>query len=202
MTLADGMNEISKEKRANQINSFMRFAKDYAEQGLEEEMIKELLVLDGCDSCIAKELADSAINNIPEDYVFGEPPVSFNDVRERVLSSLKQAPIDKYSSYFEGKKKYADIKHRILLARDNKSEQLFGEILREISPLVDDLIVQNKALASSAYSEKTSEVESLEQDLFGVWPVELIKKYAQKEKASLKFVNRKNFKDHKSPFMM
>ena len=77
--------------------------------------------------------------------------------------------------YFE---KYADNKfkdtvNRILIARDNCNDRsiIVSEVIQELEPLVDDLIITNEALVEDEkVANKVDDKERLEQKLFGVWP--------------------------------
>ena len=178
-----------KKQQREGIEQYGALAEQYAKQGFDVESMAELLQLDGCDTDKSKLIARTAANKLPPGYFLDTVPISFEEVREIVSESIKSASLDRWKLYF-GKyagNKYANTLNRIIVARDKSLKLCVSEIEEEISPLVQDLLLTNKALSSEdKIAGSINDKEALEQELFGVWPVHLIQKRAEIDKADEK----------------
>jgi hypothetical protein len=144
---------------------------------MDQKSISELLFIKGCSDEIAEKIAKKKTDSLPENYHTGNPPSSFFDVESKVKETIRSASIKDIETYFEkyAGKEFEGIKNRILIARDNLSESFVSEIVREIEPFVDGLIVENTALSNEEKQDnQIDDKERLEQDLFGIWPVSMI----------------------------
>ena len=181
MDIVDSLLKLQKKDRDGEMEKFQDVADKYASQGFNMGSIQDLLEIEGCSAKIAKEMATESSSSLPRRYAEENPPESFYDVMGSVKKTIKSASIEDLQEYFE---KYADSKfknmvNRILIARDGNSDTLVSEITQELEPLVDDLIVTNKALSlNKKIASSVDEKEKLEQRLFGVWPAFLIKERA------------------------
>ena len=178
MDIVDSLRKQQKASETERIQGFVHSAAKYAEQGYDLESITELLQVEGCDIPTSKKIAFSISFALPHRYATEMPPDSFIDVIDLVKESVQLASREDFEEYFS---KYADNKfkgiiNRILIARDNNSDTLVSEVVQELEPLVDDLIVTNKALSlDEKFAGKIDEKEKIEQKLFGVWPVRMIR---------------------------
>lgn len=166
---------------------YAQLARDYAEQGFEPDSVAELLGIDGCPKDVAKDLAENKVAEIPEDYHVGTPPVSYEDIRATIDETIKRGSLDKLKEYFEqhSDQKLSGIINRILLARDSRTNIMFEEIHKELEPVLDDIVITNKAMSGvfTTASNNNSAKEAMEQELFGIWSPSLIQKHAKKEEA-------------------
>lgn len=185
------------DENCNYIEKHQFSASKYAEMGLEENEIKEILKVEGCDSELSSKLAATAFSKMPENYIFIDPPKSINDVVGTIKNTIKNASKDILDEYFEkyASKRYSGAGNRILIARDNLSESFINEVVAELTPLVDDLIVSNSAYSLTEEASTSGRKEELEQELFGVWPVDTIRGHAKKEKGDIKLAKRSKPKE-------
>ncbi len=179
MDLYDSLLKQKENELLDEIEKFSVLVDKYASHGFDEDGIVEMLQIDGCSVETSKKLASGAISSLPYKYTHETPPESFMDVVKTVKNTILSSSIDDLEKYF---KKYADynefkgIINRILLARDSNSDLLVSEVIQELEPLVDDLIITNKALSlDNKIASTVNEKEKTEQKLFGVWPVNLVK---------------------------
>jgi endo-1,4-beta-mannosidase len=187
MDMKQSINNIDNTNQSQYIDKHRTAAREYACQGLDADLVQELLQVDGCDIETSKKLAGISVESMPDNYIFGDPPTSWydDDIQYKVMDTIKNSSREKLEKYFQNfaDKKYSETINRILLARDNHSEFMFSEVRKELEPLVENLILTARALSDSPDEIKIGEREQLEQELFGVWPAELLKKHARNEKA-------------------
>ena len=193
MDLTDSLLKQQKADESNRIAPFLSSAAKYASQGFDFNSVSEILQVEGCDVETSKKIALSVINELPFKYAEEMPPDSFVDVIDIIKDTIKSASREDLEGYFN---KYADnefksIINRILIARDNNSDTLVSEVVQELEPLVDDLIVTNKALSlDEKFASTIDEKEKIEQKLFGVWPVHLVRERLAMDKGDLKVLKR------------
>jgi len=197
MDLYESFKKMKDDENCNYIEKHQFSASKYAEMGLEENEIKEILKVEGCDSELSSKLAATAFNKMPENYIFIDPPKSINDVIGTIKNTIKNASKDVLDEYFEkyASKRYSGVVNRILIARDNFSETFIDEVVSEITPLVDNLIISNSAFSLTKEESSSGRKEELEQELFGVWPVCTIRSHAQKEKGDIKLAKKSKPKE-------
>jgi hypothetical protein len=195
MEIPEIMIKNENEKNREIFKKYQSSAEKYVSQGFDEDSVSDILKIDGCPKEIANKLAGFIFNNIPKDYGTSNPPLSFEDVRDHIKESIMTASIDKIDDYFNrfANKSHNEIKNRILIARDNGGNAFLSEVLSELEPLVEDLIVTNNALSNDQkVANSIDEKEMLEQDLFGVWPPHLIKERKRMENGDSKLMEKSN----------
>jgi hypothetical protein len=197
MDIYECFEKINNAEKVAGLEKFMKDAEMYSEQGFDEGSISDLLQLSGCKRDLAKKIAYASIYTLPEQYNLSNPPDGFYDVKDKVVNTLENASIETLEKYFNNyvSKKYSGIINRIKLARDNGSKTMFSELADEIKPIISNSIIENRALASDVkIASAINEKEKLEQDLFGIWPVHLIQKRANVDKADDKILKRSDIK--------
>lgn len=181
MDIVDSLLKQQNKEKNGEMERFQDIADKYASQGFEAGSIQDLLELEGCSVDVAKKMSKQSSSSLPKRYIEENPPESFYDVRDEIKKTVKSASIEDLKEYFEkyANQEFRNIVNRILIARDGNSDALVSEVAQELEPLVDDLIITNKALSSDRkIASGVDEKEKLEQRLFGVWPAFLIKERA------------------------
>lgn len=186
MDLFESMDNMERREKLSEVSKHEGPARKYASQGFDQELIAELLQIDGCSLDISKELATAAVEDLPLEYTDRDCPKIYEDlkdiVEETILSSASYNTLKEYIEKY-AHKTYKDLASRILIAKDNPSRVILDEIHNELRPLVEDRIYENNVIAKGSSEVKTADKkEELEYKLFGVWPVYLIQKHANKEK--------------------
>jgi len=160
-----------------ELPEIVKKAEKYASQGFDEYSICDLLQVDGCSSELSMKIAMDVINDLPEKFATDTFPRSFEDVKDSVRNAVLTASEEDLDEYFDNYtgEIHKGIKNRILLARD--SGGIFvSEVVQELEPLIDDLIVTNIALSSDKkVINAVDDKERLELRLFGIWPAYLIR---------------------------
>ena len=193
MDLYDSLDKMKQQDIDDELQRYQDASLKFAEQGFAESEVVELLVVEGCSKDNAKILATAAENDLPIDYHKSTPPASFRDVEKHVEKTILEASVKDIDEYLKKNhgKKYAEIINRILMARDQKSEYLVNQVVEEIKPIVEEMIMTNRALATQEKSAGlVDNREKIEQELFGVWPVYLIQKRAEIDKADEKLLKK------------
>lgn len=178
-----------------EFDKFKTSAKDYAEQGFENSTVAELLQIDGCSKKVAQKLSEIQVT--PDDYIYGDPPKGFEDVRKKVEQSVRVAnmsDIEKFLTHYINPPKTETI-DRIKLARATNLPSHYGEVVSELSPIIDAEIVNSRSDSIVESENKSGEREILAQELWGVWPPDLIRKHAKKENASKAILKKAKKKD-------
>jgi len=193
MDIYESLEKIKSADIKDEFEKFSGYAKILAANGMDKKYILELLFLKGCSNDVAEKIAKNQTDSLPENFNTETPPVSFTDVESKVRETIQSASIKDIETYFEkyAGKEFEGIKNRILIARDNSSESLVSEIVREIEPFVDGLIVENTALSNEEkQADQVDDKEILEQNLFGIWPVSMITKKRSIDNADKKLIAR------------
>lgn len=181
MDLRDSMDKIKNQDFDNSKKKYIEAAKKYSSQGFDDDVVAELLQIDGCDIDHSKKIASEATSDIPLDYKLG-PPISYEDVKETVQKTIVGKDLNTLNEYFEN---YAsnkkEIVNKIAAARTSPSGIMTDQIHDELEPLVANLILANMASVKTKGIFRTSQKEQMEKDLFGVWPTELIDAYNRKK---------------------
>ena len=187
---------IMKQRELDQVEASKKFlepAEKYASQGFDEDSVSDLLCLDGCPRGLSEKISHTVANGLPDTYAKDSPPTSFEDVREAVKKAIMTASVDDLNEYFN---KYASnifsgVVNRILLARDCGGNAIVQEVIQELEPLVDDIIVTNAALESNVkVANKVDDKERLEQKLFGIWPAHLVRERNNIDAGDIKLISR------------
>lgn len=201
--IIDNLENIKEAEKIEEAKKYVNAAKKYAAEGLDEEMVSELLHIDGCSAEVSKNLAKAANSSIPSSYTREEPPETYADVKSKVEETIRRAATDsEYSQmikeYFD---KYADPRHKflkdaILFAGLNESPSIFVlDLHKDMGPFVDGMIISNAAIANKKQTVASDEKrEQLEYNLFGVWPAFLIQKHAHRKNVE-KDILDKSLKD-------
>lgn len=192
-TLEDGKRrEFTKYKSA---------ALEYATQGLNEDMVAELLQVDGCSIDTSHKLATAASENLPDDYLHGDPPKTFEDVSKKVEITLRTASIEDIQKYFEKyASKFSSIIEDIKTARATMLDSHYKVVIAQIRPLIDALITNNRADFKMGNITTAGKKEELEQKLWGVWSPELINKFAQREQSEGRVMSKAAKREKNYPF--
>ncbi len=184
MDFFDSLEKIAKTDKKFQSKKYIEAAKDYVLQGFAEDNVAELLQLDGCDIEVSKQLAQTAAVGIPLKYFDNERPEVYADVKQDVEKTIFSGNVEAMSEYFRkyAGKPYENIMPRLIMAKDINTNSYINELHEELRPLVEGRIIENNLLASTGIktSSLIGEKEKFEFDLFGVWPIYLIKKQARK----------------------
>jgi hypothetical protein len=186
-SLSKKLDEINKDKNEKYIVE----AKKIADMGMDKNSIYELLQIKGCSKEDAKKIASSAYESNPDNYATAQAPSNFLDVKDKIKNTILNGSLDTLNDY---QTKYMSKNHqnfidKVKLARDTKSNTITDEILNEIKPFVENLILTNKGLINNKIANKTNEKEEMEKDLFGVWPVNSIKKRIETDKNNERMIN-------------
>ena len=193
MDIYDSMKKIKESNNSDSLEKYSKLSIKFAEQGFDEKGISDLLRYEGCSKEESKKLAKSALDEVPYKFYILDPPDCFDDISDQVENGIKKASIEDIEKYFDKhqNKKFENVKNNILIAKSNGSERYFKEAAHSLKPLVEDLIIAGKALSSQERQEDfLDEKEKLEQNIFGVWPVFLIQKRAQIDKADKKLIDK------------
>ena len=198
MNVYDSLQKIENTATAKKIEEFSKKAELYADQGCDERSIAELIQIDGCDTDLSKRIANAIVEKYPVMFNIDNPPASYQDVKDNVEKTIKEASVEKLDKYFSkfANKEMKNIVHKIVEARSMNSPMIMRSIISdEIEPYVNGIIATNNALArDEKFAAVREEKEVYEQDLFGIWPVDLIKKRASIEKADAAFLRRAKIK--------
>jgi len=186
--------KVSQEKQAT-VEEYSSLAAKYAEQGFDRVTVSELIQVDGCDANLSKKIASAVIDNLPMDYCIESPPTSFSDVKGKVEDLINSpnriVELESYLAQFASKE-YHEIPEQARNAQASMSKNTGRIVAAALEPLVNDLILSNNALSrdEAFVSSGPDQKESLEQDLFGVWPVSLLRHKAGIDKADDKLLKR------------
>lgn len=198
----DGLIKLKNLQDAKTSEAFEKLAKEYANQGFDKPIVAELLEADGCPRDISKQLAESALEKLPNSYNYSDPPETYQDIKETVEKTLASVPEEKLRKYFETitNNKSPDLVNHILMARNNNSSQWGIEVNEKLREITEDIMLTNKTAAlSTPLQLDMSEKETLEQELFGIWPAYLIQKKAHNTKAIERLIGKSKPEDFKDP---
>lgn len=197
MDLYDSLEKNAKEESQDSYNKYKTAAKKYSSQGFDQEMISELLQIDGCPRDTSHRLASDVLDDLPIFYEEG-PPISYEDVKEEVEKTILNTPLDELENYFRSHaSQYLESLKRIAAVRVCPTQIMLDEIHKELEPLVENIILANKVSTESGNIQKTSSKERIEQKLFGIWPIEYLDEFnkrAASEKELLKKASKKSDK--------
>lgn len=192
MELPDSMEKQAELQSVELAKKFTPSAEKYASQGFDENSVCDLLQVDGCPAKLAKKIAFASTCDLPYMYAEDVPPASVEDVRDSIKEAILKASkedLDEYFNKYAGNR-YNGIVNRILIARDNEGIYV-SEVIQELEPLVDDLIVTNTALASDMkVANSVDDKERLEQKLFGIWPAHLIRERSNIDVGDKKVISK------------
>jgi len=194
----DGLIKLKNMQDAKTSEAFENLAKEYANQGFDQPIVAELLEIDGCKRDMSKQLAESAIEKLPNSYNYSDPPETYLDIEETIKTTIASVPEEKLRKYFEilASNKRPDLVNQILMARNNNSSQWIDEVSEELREITEDIMLTNKTAAlSTPLQLNISEKETLEQELFGIWPAYLIQKKAHNTKAIERLMEKSKPKD-------
>lgn len=182
---------LEDEKQA-EFNKFKAAALQYTEDGLSEDMVAELLQIDGCSVENSHKLASASTDSLPDDYLHGQPPKTFDDVANKVDHSVRSASLKDLEVYFEkyAPKKYSGVIEDIKTARATGLPSHYKEVVAQIRPLVDSLIIKHRTNVQMGRVASSGVKEAYEQGLWGVWAPELIAKFAQKENSEAQVLKK------------
>ena len=198
-SIEDSLKKMKKVSNTTEASKYEDKAREYALQGFDFESVEELLYIDGCSEDVARELSVAACSNIPHKYAEYQRPQCYDDVKGHIDRIIVEASgdyiKDSLQLYFDKyvSRKYASLASKILLAHDNPSTLFVSEIHNSLKPLVEDLIISNNIMYQDNIKTASSEVdekERLEYDLFGVWPVYMIKTQKQRIQAEKDIVEK------------
>lgn len=192
-SISNSLNSLQKDEEKIEAEKYAANAREYAEQGFDEDQINELLSINGCSASIAGSLAKSAFYNIPSEYNENKKPTCYADVKEIIEKNILSKSEANIRGYFDN---HADrtaskVAGRVLLAKSNPTRMFLDEIHKELRPIIEDIIMTNNIVASENKEiKKASPKEIVEYELFGIWPVELIQKQARKIEIEEDIINR------------
>lgn len=197
MDLYDSLEKAKKQGGLDSYNGYREAAKQYSSQGFDQEMISELLQIDGCPRETSHKLASDVLDDLPPYYDEG-PPSSYEDVKGYIEKTILETPLEDLEKYFRS---YAsqniEILKRIAAIRVCPTQIMLSELHKELEPIVENIIIANKVSIESGNLQKISSKEQAEKDLFGVWSIEYLEDF-RKRKASednlLKKVSKKSEK--------
>jgi hypothetical protein len=184
--LFESLDKLAKNNNTNEFKRFANSAKEYTLQGFDQDQVAELLQIDGCSVDNSMELAVTASspNELPAMYFENDKPNIYKDVKANVDKTILSGDITKVETYvnkYASKLKY--LPSNIVQARDKGAKSYIKEIHEILRPLVEGTIIENNLTANRIerkVSSMLSEKEKLEYELFGIWPVYLIQKQANK----------------------
>jgi len=178
MDIYESLEKIKKDKNKSEFDKFKNLSVEAAEQGFDENSITEILTVHGCSNETAKSLASFSQEDIPQDYSVDVPPESFHDLVDKVEETILAGNIDEIKNYLDkyAGNEFSETLSRILLARDSGTQILVSEVVQELEPLIDGIVVMNKIAAKDTKIADMNEKEKMEMHLWGVWPVNLIQK--------------------------
>jgi hypothetical protein len=195
MDLYDSLEKLTKEDNQNSYKKYKTAAKNYIYQGFDQEMISELLQIDGCPRDISHKLASDISNEMPLLYEEG-PPISYEDVKTQVEKTILNTPLEDLEEYFRSHAaKYLETLKRIAAVRVCPTQIMINELHKELEPLVENIILSNRVSIESGNLQKTSSKEYIEQKLFGTWSIEDLYNYNKKinsEKEIVKKTSKKS----------
>jgi len=179
MDIYDGLKKLMNSESSNEVEKYKESAISYSEQGFDEQMIQELLEVDGCTREASKKLAFAVTEELPSDYDSG-PPRSYEDIKPKVEDSIRNASFESWEKYLSKiGKKYASLLKDIDLYRQRPTQIVADEIHKVLEPVLSNSLLMSKA-SSGTGTREISERENLERDLFGIWPVYLVDSFNQK----------------------
>jgi len=178
MDIYQSLEKIKKDENKSEFDKFKNLSIEAAEQGFDENSIQEILIVHGCSNKTAQSLASFSQEDIPEDYSVDVPPESFQDIIDKVEETILAGNIDEIENYFQkyAGAEYSETLNRILLARDRGTQILVSEVVQELEPLIDGIVMMNKIAAKESKVAGMDERERMEMHLWGIWPVNLIQK--------------------------
>lgn len=204
LNIIESLENIKEADKIEEAKKFASAAQNYVAQGMDEEMTAELLHIDGCSPEIAEELARCAHGSLPSNYTHEEPPESYSDVKSKVEETIRRASSDPEIAnlvklYFDkyAKPQCRDLKDAILVAGLSDSTEIFlNDLHRDLSAFVEGIMLSNAAAADGniKIASSDNEREQMEYVLFGIWPVGLIQKHAQRKRVEKEILDR-SFED-------
>lgn len=201
MDVFDRYASTLEDEKKREFTKYKTAASEYTEQGLNEDMVAELLQIDGCSIDTSHKLATAASENLPDDYLHGDPPKTFEDVSKKVEVTLKSASIEDLQRYFD---KYAPKLSRVVedikTARATGLDSHYKEVLAQVRPLVDALITNNRTDFRMGRIASVGKKEEMEQKLWGVWSTELISKFSHREQSENRVIAKAEKRERKYPF--
>jgi len=195
MDIYDSFEKINSKNDLNSYNNYREAATKYISQGFDEEMISELLQIDGCPKDISKRLANDVLDDLPPYYEEG-PPTSYEDLKGITEKTILSASLDSLENYFKMySPKNLETLKRIAAVRVCPTNIMLEQIHNELEPLVENIMLSNTASVACGNFQKVSSKEKTEQLFFGVWPIEYITHFNRRkatEKKLLKKVSKKS----------
>jgi len=201
MDLYDSLERQSKEESQEFYEEYKTAAKKYSTQGFNENMVSELLQIDGCPIDISHKLAADTLEELPDYYDEG-PPISYQDVKNRVEKTILNVPLDELEDYFRTHAfQYLNSLKRIAAVRVCPTQIMLDELHKELEPFIENIILANRVSIESGNIQRTSSKEEKEKNLFGIWPIEYLDQF-NKRTASEKEILKKAGKKSDRPTIM
>ena len=91
MDLYDSLEKKEYLKKQSILKKYTKIANDYSTQGFDESSVLDLLLLDGCPKNIARDIASTSANSLPDSYSSSYPPQSFYEIKDYVKNSILNA---------------------------------------------------------------------------------------------------------------
>jgi len=127
-----------------------------------------------------KAFTINCFNSMPYNYYKEVPPESFSDIKKYTKEFLLNKPIELIKEYFDEYWDNQDIINKIIDVRETKCQEHIKEIINEIEPVLDGIIIDNMALSYiDKWDFEYSRKEELETVLFGIWTPRHICKHKQ-----------------------